>query len=703
MKKLENLILLKKRNKLIIPEGTATERNPVLVGTFLMNFNNIGFIMNSDVIDRLFGMTQEELVEVNTFLTELMYDTVYINPMALRANRQFPHSTLERDDAVRFIEQVLHYMTNEVVELDEVGNRRDPFQGWKNKTVLSLGTMDDFKEVISNLISANTAISVDDRATLTKVFKKRNQLFTDILEGKTEDEIPNKENLAFIANLILSEKGDPNPLRKFIKTSTDVLRIITAYSGGDITLKEPTRYKSMPRKTRRFFMQVLSNVANQEDLCRYPEQWKRVAEKLHPQEYPGFEELKNLFKFIHEGEKLETFNSQVDKQIADSNLDGVLRLYRTRPGEFIRALSRLVKVFGFSPKIVETVTEVGPEATLNVLMTAKRFFLDRTNAQKSRMFIPKGNISKPYIKEEFIPAYNFQDIYVLINSLDIAINKKLSKLSPLGKVYISPEMNNIVIPNQVRNLREGLKTLTRFSKFDLPEDIDFIRLFIYWKNGINERGESVRTDLDLSATVLNSALVPVSRVYYGTPISKNRTVYMSKDIVDAPQGATEYLDINLDRCVENDERYIVMSVNNYTHFNFSQLDIAKAGWMFRTGNMNGEAFEPSTVDNIFSILTDSNIVIPIVIDTQERTITWLDLDSQSLPQYVNNTNTNRVSLFKFIEASLMKNNVTLYDLFYHHALARGVIVDNKEDADLVIDMDGDITPSHIDLIASEYL
>lgn len=703
MKKLENVILMKKRNKIIIPEGTATERNPVLVGTFLMNFNNIGFIMNSDVIDRLFGMTREELIEASRVLTEIAEERTYIYPAALRANRQFPQSTLDRSEAVQFIEQVLHYVTGDIVELDSVGNQRSVYQGWRNKIVLSLGTMDDFEEIISNLISANTAISVDDRETLFKVFRKRNQTFTDILEGKNEDEIPNKENLAFIANLIMSEKGDYGVIRKFIKTSTDVLRIITAYSDGDITLKNPTRYKSMPRKMRRFFMQVLSNVANQEDLCRYPEQWKRVAEKLHPQEYPGFEELKNLFKFIHTGEKLETFNSEVDKYIKHNNLDDTLKLYRTRPGEFIRALSRLVKVFGFSPKIVETIAEVGPEATLNVLLNAKRFFLDRTSVQKNRLFIPKGDISKPYIKEELIPAYNFQDIYVLMNSIDIAINKKLSKLSPLGKVYIAPEMNNIVIPNQVRNLREGLKTLTRFSKFNLPEDINFVRLFIYWMNGTDELGGSVRTDLDLSATILNQSLKPQRQIYYGNRISDNRTVYMSKDITDAPNGATEYLDIDLARCAENDERYIVMSVNNYTRFVFSQLDIAKAGWMFRTNNMDGDAFEPSSVDNMFSILTDTNIVIPIVIDTLERTITWLDLDSHALPQYVNNAQTNQVSLYKFIETAMMKNNVTLYDLFYHHALARGVIVDKKEDADLVVSMDGDITPSHIDLIASEYL
>ena len=46
---------------------------------------------------------------------------------------------------------------------------------------------------------------------------------------------------------------------------------------------------------------------------------------------------------------------------------------------------------------------------------------------------------------------------------------------------------------------------------------------------------------------------------------------------------------------------------------------------------------------------------------------------------------------------------TLYDLISLNVKARGVMVDNKEDADIIFDVDDGITPYDTDVFMEEYL
>ena len=45
----------------------------------------------------------------------------------------------------------------------------------------------------------------------------------------------------------------------------------------------------------------------------------------------------------------------------------------------------------------------------------------------------------------------------------------------------------------------------------------------------------------------------------------------------------------------------------------------------------------------------------------------------------------------------------LYDVIFMNAIARGEIVDNKEEAEVVYSIDGDVTPFDVDIIVGEYI
>jgi hypothetical protein len=69
-----------------------------------------------------------------------------------------------------------------------------------------------------------------------------------------------------------------------------------------------------------------------------------------------------------------------------------------------------------------------------------------------------------------------------------------------------------------------------------------------------------------------------------------------------------------------------------------------------------------------------------------------------------NVHTARATLRDLLEGALsLDNKPVLSDLFTIHANARGEIVDDIEDADTVISWDGDVKPSDVNTILSEYL
>jgi ABC-type glutathione transport system ATPase component len=78
----------------------------------------------------------------------------------------------------------------------------------------------------------------------------------------------------------------------------------------------------------------------------------------------------------------------------------------------------------------------------------------------------------------------------------------------------------------------------------------------------------------------------------------------SGDIVDAPNGASEFIDVNLEKLRQNGVRYIVMTINSYTHQPFCDLPECFAGWMSRQNANSGEIFEPKTVADRMKSLLD---------------------------------------------------------------------------------------------------
>jgi len=83
----------------------------------------------------------------------------------------------------------------------------------------------------------------------------------------------------------------------------------------------------------------------------------------------------------------------------------------------------------------------------------------------------------------------------------------------------------------------------------------------------------------------------------------------SGDITDAPDGASEFIDLRLDRVSAH---YLVPQVHVYSGEGFDKVDEALFGFMTRDAAQRGLPYEPRTVRMRSALSGGSRIVLPLV-------------------------------------------------------------------------------------------
>lgn len=178
--------------------------------------------------------------------------------------------------------------------------------------------------------------------------------------------------------------------------------------------------------------------------------------------------------------------------------------------------------------------------------------------------------------------------------------------------------------------------------------------------------------------------------------------YHSGDIVDAPNGASEFIDLDIDVLVKKGVRYVVTSLNSFTWQPYCDLPECFAGWMARADTASGEVFEPRTVVDRIDIASDTSICLPFLMDLVERRMIWADLGLTSSPRW-NNVDNNLSGVSLMLRALVHTPRPDLHTLFDLHVRARGERVASAEQAQRVFAPEQGLTPFDTDLIRSEYL
>jgi stress response protein SCP2 len=314
-----------------------------------------------------------------------------------------------------------------------------------------------------------------------------------------------------------------------------------------------------------------------------------------------------------------------------------------------------------------------------------------------RVFFPKGSMAKSYVILDKLPGVPRETSRRMVEICENALVKQYAKRERLGKVWVSELFSQYLVPFSQRSASKALRTVVRGSRSPWAPETKVIRGFIWWKN--SEHG---RTDIDLSAMMLDEDWKYVEHVSFTNLRSPVTGSCHSGDIVDAPHGAAEYIDIDIAKAKAAGVRYVAFNIYGFTWQPFCDLPECSFGWMEREDAEGGQIFEAATVRNKIDLSCNSKIALPVIFDLEEGVAIWMDMALKEQLSCIALEN-NAQGVIAVCRALVEMHKPNLYDLVQLHIRARGEQVDDKSKADVVFDVDDGITPYDVEEWMANYI
>lgn len=698
-----NTMYLRRRNKVIVNlnDDNSEKVSEQIIATSLVNLESYGYTFSEKLIEELKLLSVEQYMDFYNMIVSIVKELVGVDKITEPMYPNFPQQVMEMDEVELYLNAIIHYITKGQLVPEYEKKERFPLIGNYDLTVIDLGSVEDFNTIFTNLVSSKVSVSVSDKSDISWFLRKFNKEYLKEIMPK---EIPFKEILSYVTmELWYGEYNDgiKEILIPYYKTATDVLRLATALSDGDESLSESCYYNSFKRKDRRILLTMLENANNiEEDMLRYKDRWIRLGEVLHPGEYKKFKKVNRAFDKIRNGKKIDTFNSNIEKAFEEKDLDKVLELLTSRPGEFARRLDRTLRLATNKDegnKIVLAFSQIAEKIPTPLLLQIRSYFIKRKENNDLRVFSIKGS-GKLYGKENDLKELDEVVCTRIENICNLRLMNEYSKRDYLGKVYIDEELKDYIAPTSQRNSSKALKSMAKGSKVKIKDGTNFLRNFVYWK-----QKNGCRTDLDLSALCFTNELEVIDEIWYRNLRSYKTNICHSGDFISAKDGASEFIDIDIKKCKESGVRYVLVSINSFSEEYFSELEDCFIGYMELDNNTTGEVFEPKAVANKSDLSSDCDQVIANIIDLEEMCIYWADMPVTKSFGYNNSIKFNKKNLTYTLESIMNICKPNLYDVIFMNAIARGEVVDNKEEAEIVYSTDGDVTPFDVDVIVGEYI
>lgn len=685
-------ILLRRKNRLIINPNfsdykqTSNEQRLVLM--MMKNVQSFGYTFSKELFVALSHLTQLELESLYLTLIPTLKKLVGADVEYKPMYPNFPMQVAQMGDIESFINAIVHYWSYGNLMPEYEKDERLPLIDDNKMALLSIGNHEDLMEIFKNLVASKTSLSAQDKEDVTAIIRNCAD-YTNYLP----DVIPLKENVALIGKLIIEEAPIKSikAISKYFRTATDVLRLVTALSDGDISLASKTKYRNLKRRERRMILDLLSNCGNiTEDLFRYQYEWIRVTEILHPFEYnyPRYKNINNAFNTLRNDKKPLMFGGKVQSAILRKDMKTAADLLKTRPGEFARQLDKVIRDSDNPSYILECFKSVATEISTPVLLQVRQHFIGRMAETPNpvRVFFPKGNLAKAISIKNELPAISKIICQNVAKTCHDALIEQYKSKNSLGNVYVDEELKNYLVPFSQRSASSTTKSIVRGSQLPIKSDTTAVRAFIWWTN------TSERVDIDLSATIYDSDWKYVEHISYTDLCSARMKAYHSGDITNggsiSGKGVSEFLDVDIDAVAENG-RYIVYQVYSFTGQRFSTLKNCRFGWMEREDVNSGEIYEPTTVKMSMDVNAEGRTAIPVIFDCAERKFIWCDMNlgiDDSHHGGINlESNIHGVTATCYAMTHLNKPNI--YDLAMLNAMARGTVVNDRNNADIIFSND----------------
>jgi hypothetical protein len=567
-----------------------------------------------------------------------------------------------------------------------------------------------------HLVGRTTPLSLDDRGELEVVIDELGPRIVRWLPAR----IPVKETMAVVLARLWLVAPDRTAMvdatRGHLATATDVLRVALVLLGGNPGLVEPMRLGSIGRGMRRAVLEALDRLPAEqvvEDVWRHRGLWKRVGERLHPYEYANRLPVATLafaavrqtrlasvtfgaavrdeargiatVRIADDRARVTPWASLVEDRLRAGDARAAAERLGERPGELLRRVDHLVRVaqthrpdaLAAVIGAVEAAVTRGSPATLLVLAS---HVARRTAPWQRRVFFPRGEVLKAWGAPDHRAALRGDAIGALVALVRAELVNRAGARRSFARAVVDRGLVDLILPVGERGAARSKIAWPRGSELALPElpgaTGNPVRLFLHW-----EEPAGTRVDLDLSVAMFDDAWRHVATCDFANLVVGDRVAIHSGDLTSAapPLGASEFVDLDIDRLRALGARHAVMVVFSYDSIPFDQLTHGFAGLMIRP--RDGEPFDPRAVAQRFDLRGRSVITVPLVIDLEMRRLRWLDVHVAGYGA-LHQVGGYRAALAHigrdFADLAASGARPTLWDLAAIHAVARANIVYVRE-------------------------
>lgn len=725
-------IVLKRTKTLAITYRTQSNdgANKNLVLALQANITSIGFFLSNDLKTALASCDTEYLTQLNDTLPKILKEMRGASVKHIPLFRNFPEG-VPTDTYEHYIKRLMALIKSAVIpetlvdpihlssgiivdntewdmenlagcpvtgralqeeELAELPARpaMDKLEEQYNMIEIGLAEPTAFEDLFANMVHSGAPLSETDLNDMS-ILMDHMTLPDNIskLQNILSKPIKLRENLAKVtSDLMQKMPGNTATLTQLLqpqyKSATDVLRLATALSEGDVSLASNTKFKSMPRKTRRLMMELLEGMGEttlKVDMMRWRNKWVRLLHSLHVGEYKNaYPAVFKAAVTVRSGKTdVQSVDSVVESFLKKDDVQGAIEALLPFPGKIAQRLDDLLCRSNVSQSnmLLEAFEKSVSAQPVTKLLLLNAHFRNRADfdATKPRSFFPKAGKSRVWVKQESRKPLSKEVCERVQAICQAELHNRFGEKEKVGAASIDTRLAGYPLPLSQRSASDSLQRVPRGSKVDIPET-KFLRMFVHWTD---QKGR--RVDIDLSSSMYGNSWEPMGHVSY-TNLS-NGGIRHSGDLTSAPlpKGASEFIDFNPDELVKKGGRYVVMQLYSFTGQLFKDLDTCFAGFMAVGDQFKGEHFEPLRVQDKIDLRNDFTTVIPMIFDCVERKIIYTDLGMKGHAMGANfESNSKKVCETGIAMTSAWDGRPTMLDAAIAHAASRSKIIIVKSDS-----------------------
>lgn len=647
-------------------QGSSTEaENIALVHEML----RLGYIPSEDF---------NKLLTVNKINVEKLFSDLIPRLQALVGGHvahnpmypNFPEQVAEASDIELFVNAMLHYYSfgawtpQYEAEFRAVGVEVNK----KLKTIDVIAESELWDKLTTLIASPDSLTSID---------KEFVQFGLDSDKIPFTKEVADSVVFAETRCILLTElvkRKDKDAFITLMNNVTDILRVCTYMSNGDISLARNTKFINFKRAYRRFFTEILDTEWDAETIVRHKNKWVKLLHTLHIGDYS--KTLWQKAKALRENEHIATFNGDVESMIKRGDTKSAVAKLKTRPSDFARRLDHLLRITDEPEYVIAEFNSVLNSVPTKIITQLIGHFNNRTTERKT-VVLPKGNLAKAVLIDQKGELDDTVRKTILRSLYTDLMRRFADKEQITGKVWIDDALRQCPVPSGMRSVTPGLVTVPRGTRYDFGDDTT-LRFFVYWQG----------QDIDLSATYHDEDFKTVGHISYTRLKDTTLNAYHSGDITSAPHGASEFIDIDIEHGLKK-ARYVAMNVFVFSGPTFSEHEECFVGWMSRSKPNSNEIYEPSTVKHCINLVNPTDYVCPVIFDLKERKAIFVDMTKRIQTSFWgNNVESNQAGIEDILYAAVNPKKMSLYDLFESHALARSQgITANKDEAAFTVGLD----------------